>query len=171
MNKVEFEEYFKLYYSQVLGYTIKKVSNVYQAEDLVMDAFLSCYKKINEYNPDKASFATWIYVVINNKIKNYYRDNKMCDDLSEIDIFNDGFENDIVAAQYISELRGEIANALETLNEVQKKILILKFFKNKNATEIAKLCDMTAVNVRANISRGLNKLRNYFNSSNIKLEI
>lgn len=171
MNEIKFEEYFKLYYSQVLNYILKRVPNVYQAEDLAMESFLSCYKKMNEYDPEKASFATWIYVVVNNKLKNYYRDNKIYDELTEIDILSNGFEDEIVAAQYIGELRNDIAEALETLNEVQKKVLILKYFHNKNAVEIAAICNMTPVNVRVNISRGLEKLRNYFINRNIEVEI
>ncbi len=169
-GKLSFEQYFNEYYSQVVKYIVKKISNLPDAEDLAMEVFTSCFRKFRDFDPDKASFATWLYVIVNNKIKNYYRDHKIYDELDDtfIDVVN--FEDDVIAAQQISFLRKELEIALGELPEHQRKILILKYFKNKNSNEIAVIMDMSAVNVRVNISRAIEKLRKFFNDKNIEWE-
>ncbi len=169
-SKLSFEQYFNEYYSQVVKYIVKRISNLPDAEDLAMEVFTSCFRKFREFDSEKASFATWLYVIVNNKIKNYYRDHKSYDELD--DEFTDtvNFEDEIIAAQHIDFLRKELEVALRELPEHQRKILILKYFKNKNSNEIAIIMGMSSVNVRVNISRAIEKLRKYFADRNIEWE-
>ena len=166
-----FEEYYKTFYPQIYGYVYKKLCNVSDAEDLTMDIFVSCYQKFDTFDSKKASFSTWIYVIANNKLKNYYRDKKTTEDLDENIVCDNCFENEILTAQYLDLMRSELATALKTLPEIQRKIVIRKFFKNENSNEISLALGISSVNVRVQLTRALNKLNLYFQEKNIDLEI
>lgn len=169
-EKQSFEEYFEQYYQQVFHYLIKKVSSVQAAEDLAMDTFTVCLQKFDSFDPTRASFGTWLYVIANNKLKNYYRDHKIFDEMDETYSLQEDFEDSILAAEYLSSMRDALCDALETLPQVQREIVIYKYFHNKNSNEIALLVGLTPGNVRQQLSRTLGKLKEYFKRHNIRWE-
>lgn len=167
---ISFEEYFQKYYQKVFGYVFKKVANYSVAEDITMEVFLSCYKNFDSFDPQKASFQTWLYVIVNNKLKNYYRDKKEYDDIDECMEYVGSFEDDIIAAENLKNMRDTLAKALNTLSESQKSIIIMKYFKNMQALEIGEKLGLSSGNVRVQLSRALNKLRDYFKKQGIEWE-
>ena len=171
IEKNSFEYYYNSLYNQAYGYILKKVIDRYTAEDILMDAFLSCYQKFDQFDPQKASFQTWLYVVINNKLKNYYRDRKEYDNIDDCMEYSDTFEDEFIAAESFADMRTALANALETLPEPQKTIVIMKYFKNKQAAEIGTVLGLSPGNVRVQLTRAMSKLRDYFESNGIEWEI
>ncbi len=165
-----FEEYYKEYYPKVYGSILQRITNRETAEDLTMDVFVKCYEKFDEFDESKATFGTWVYVILKNRLKNYYRDRKQFDDIDECTEYVSGFEDEIIAAEYIKNLRDTLADALGTLNEIQRKVVILKYFKGESAPEIAQKTGLTAVNVRVILSRAIAKLKTYFEENNITWE-
>lgn len=138
-----------------------------------MDAFVACYNKIDSFDEQRASFGTWLYVIVNNRIKNFYRDRKEYEDIDEnVNICKrEYFEEDVVKAQYLSELRRELAEALQSLGEVQRKVIIYKYFYEKSTSEIALLTGLSAGNVRVNLTRGIQKIKTQFEEKNINWEL
>lgn len=169
-RKLSFEEYFNEYYRQALGFVNNKINDIHTAEDITMDAFASCYKNFERFDPKKASFATWLYVVLGNKIKNYYRDKKIFSEIDELTLIDSDMEDDVAQAIYISSMRDNLYMALKELNEIQRQIVICKFFHGKNAVEIAELTGLSHANVRVQLSRALQKLRKFFEINNIRWE-
>lgn len=165
-----FEQNYKKYYSIVYKYILRRISDPHQAEELTMNAFETCYEKLESYDSGKASFSTWLYTIVNNKLKNYYRDRKIYTDIDDCREMISGFEEEILAAEYIKEMRNNLADALKSLNETQRNIIILKYFKEKSSVEISNILGITAVNVRVNLSRATAKLKEYFAERNIEWE-
>jgi len=170
-EKDTFENYFNRFYPQIYKYILKKIADIQTAEDLAMSSFASCWEKFDEFDPEKASFQTWVYVIVNNKLKNYYRDKKTFDDIDDVVESIDGFEDDIVTAEYLSYMRDNLSDALKTLNEVQKAIIIHKYYENKNSSEISLLVGLSPGNVRVQLTIALKKLKGYFDDNNIRWEI
>lgn len=169
MEKDEFRVYYETYYMQALKYTVKKVSNIPVAEDLVMETFVSCFKRFDEFDSGRAKFSTWLYVALNNRIKNYYRDNKVYDSIDE-HLELAGEEDELLQIVQVNIMRKNLYDALKTLPELQRKMIILKFFKGKTSKEIADSFGMREGTVRVQISRTLEKLRDYFKKNNIEWE-
>ena len=140
------------------------------AEDLTMDVFCTVWDKFEVFDESKASFQTWLYVIVNNKLKNYYRDRKDNVELDESIAIEDNQADEIVEAIQLQDMREQLYTALEELNETQRKIVIYKYFKDMNANEIADLLGLSAGNVRILLKRALDKIRFYFNQNNIRWE-
>ncbi len=173
--KNTFEYYYKKNYDRVYRYIFGKISNVHTAEDMTQDVFILVYNRFDSFDPEKASFETWLFVIVKNKLKNYYRDRKVLVDIDDPEQYTEpseeGFEDDIVEAEYLSRMREYIADALEELNEVQQKIVVESFFNNKSSKEIAFMTGQTDVNVRVQLSRAIKKMRSYFEKNNIEWEM
>ena len=170
-TKLSFEEYFQAYYQQAFRYTMKKVSNLSIAEDITMDTFVACYHKFETFDPQKAKFATWLYVALNNRIKNYYRDKKDYDCLDDHNDIAGSQEDEMLQSIYLSEMRSALATALETLNDIQRQIVIKKYFSNMSSNEIADDIGTTPGNVRVQLTRAIKKLKEYFEDNNYNWEM
>ncbi|MCI5605251.1 MAG: sigma-70 family RNA polymerase sigma factor [Clostridia bacterium] len=157
-----FGAFYKEYYNQVYWYIYKKINHTEDAQDLAGDVFCSCYKNFNNYNSQKSSITTWLYVIVNNRLKNYYRDRRINVPLDEqIDEQYLAVEDDMTQAVLIEYYRDMLADAIATLSEKYQLIVILKFFGEKHSDEIAKIMNMSSVNVRVTLSRALKKINEY----------
>ena len=163
-----FEQYYLKYYSQVYGYIFKKISSAQCAEDLTMDVFYSVWNKFESFDENKASFQTWLYVIVNNKLKNYYRNQKDSAELDDSLISEDSPDNEVIESIHLQFLRDHLYTALEELSEMQRKIVICKYFNNMNASEIASCTGLSPGNIRIQLKRALDKIRDYFNKNNIR---
>lgn len=165
-----FEEYYSKCYKLVVNYIVKKIQNPQDAEDLAMECFAKCYENFDKFDETKASFQTWLFVIVNNKIKNYYRGKKSFEEPDETLQSDEELEETIVDAMYLSDMRKALSEALLSLNENQREIIIMKYYKNMTSGEIAIKLGMSAVNVRVTMSRAMNALRDYFAKNNIEME-
>lgn len=152
----DFDAFYRENYPKVCSWLKNKISNPDDIEDIVSDSFTYYYKNLERYDQKKASPATWLYVIVKSRWKNYMRDKKTNDDIEEIDLPGG---SDIEQAYYLQELRDAIADALLTLSERQRTIVILSYFQDKNSSEIAGMLGMSAANVRMELSRALKKMR------------
>ena len=118
-----FEAVYEEYYLQILRYTQRKVGNRQDAEDLTGDALFYCYQNYESYDPAKSTVKTWLYLVVNSRIKNYYRDKKSTAEYSELNewLFRD--EPDMERAVYLEQLPIWMARAIRQLQERQQKVL------------------------------------------------
>lgn len=169
-KKLSFEEYFEQYYQKLVYYLMKKVSFVQTAEDLAMEAFTICLQKFDSFDPARATFGTWLYVIANNKLKNYYRDHKVFEEIDDTFSIQESFEDAVLAAEYRSSMREVLYNALVSLPEVQRKIVIYTYARKKNSNEIGLLLGLTPGNVRQQLARAIAKLRLYFDRHNFRWE-
>lgn len=156
--KPDFETVYKTYYSSVLSYLQRKMNNRQDAEDLTSEVFLYCYDHYASYDPEKSAVSTWVYLVANSRLKNYYRDRQENSDISALENVLPDESSDIERGVYLEQLRKTIAEAISQLPERQQQIVILSYFKQKNSNEIAALLNMTPVNVRVQLSRALSKM-------------
>ncbi|MEI3471817.1 MAG: sigma-70 family RNA polymerase sigma factor [Blautia faecis] len=74
MKYEEFERIYQEYYLKILTFIHKRVPDLYEAEELTGDVFLSFYRNMDSYDEEKGSIATWLYAITANRLKNYYRD-------------------------------------------------------------------------------------------------
>lgn len=158
-----FDEFYKEYYSLVYCYILKKINLKEDAEDLAGDVFCACYKNFKNYDSGKSSIKTWLFVIVNNKLKNYYRDKKTVVSIDEQIDEKYLCDNKDYTTQAITleDYRNILANAISTLSEKYQLVVILRYFGEKNTDEIADITGMSAVNVRVTISRALKKINEY----------
>jgi len=160
-EKPPFEEVYSRYYPGVLSYIRGKLDNAQDAEDLCSDAFLYCFDQYEKYDPEKSAVSTWLYLVVNSRIKNYYRDHRTNADIDELSNILPDEGQDMEQAVYLEQLRDTLAKAIATLPERQQKIVIMSYFQKLTSSEIAERLGLSPVNVRVLLNRSLSKLEPY----------
>lgn len=136
-----------------------KMPNENDAMDLAGEIFIYCFEHYDSFDPEKSSTATWAFLVANSRLKNYYRDRKSATDISELEDFLFADPTDMDKAIFLTQLRGKMADALDSLPEKQRTIVILRYFKEKSFEEIAEKYQTTPGNIRVILSRTLERLR------------
>ena len=95
-EKPPFEDLYRQYWSGMLFYCIRKTGDRENAEDLVSDTFLYCFDHYDSFDPGKSAVSTWLYMVLNSRIKNYYRDRRESVDLTTLENLLSADGDDIV---------------------------------------------------------------------------
>lgn len=149
---------------------MKKIFSEQAAEDLTMDVFYSVWDNFDSFDESKATFQTWLYVIVNNKLKNYYRDRKEIVELDESLASENNQADEVIESIQLQYLRNHLYVALKSLSELQRQIVIYKYFNEMNASEIAYHIGLSPGNVRIHLKRALDKVRDYFNKNNIRWE-
>lgn len=161
VQKPSFETVYETYYTSVLSYIRKKITNLQDAEDLASEIFLYCYDHYADYDPAKSAVSTWLYLVANSRIKNYYRDHREFSDIGAMENTLADDKPEMEQSVYLEQLRDTLAKAIRTLPERQQQIVVMSYFQKRSSQEIAEALGMTSGNVRVQLSRALDKLQTH----------
>jgi RNA polymerase sigma-70 factor (ECF subfamily) len=136
-----------------------------EAEETVQRVFLDVFKAVNQFNPDRGTFKTWLLQYAYHRSINrrqhlesnrfYSRDE--FDELAPAEFSCGGGYLLCLPPQEVLYL---VEQVLATLESRQRRVIELTYFEGLTAEEIAKKTGATASSVRHNLYRGLAKLRN-----------
>lgn len=153
-----YEAFYESHYTRTLHYVKNKISSIEDAEDLTSEVFLYCYNHYDDYDPDKSSQNTWLYLIVNSRIKNYYRDHVSFADYESVSDTIQDMRIDLDQGIYLEQLHSVIMKAIKSLPERQQKIIYMSYFQNMQSDEIARVLGLTPGNVRVLLSRAIDKL-------------
>ena len=164
---MNFHDIFNSYYDRVYSFTLLRVGNVHDTEDLTSSVFVKVVEKLDTYKPEKAALSTWIFTIALNEIRMYYRGRKpvrslddICEVANQIDI-----EDDLLR----HEERIWLIKAIDELDERRKTIILLKYFGGLRDRQIAEALNLSEKNVGVILSRTKKILRDlliHFNDIN-----
>lgn len=156
-----FCELYAAYKNRLLYFAMKFVKSRDFAEDIFQDAFTIIWQSRRFINPD-ASFSSYLYTIVRNRILNQIRDADKENTLKErilsqaIDYTDDTKEN-ILA----NDLREIINKALEKLTPRQREIFEMSREAQMSHKEIADALDISVHTVQEHISISLRTIRTF----------
>lgn len=151
------EKIYKDYHGKVLSYIRSKTNSVHDAEDIAADVFLKVYEKLDTFDETKASLSTWIYTITRNTLTDFFRTRKICEEIPETLDNGSSVPDEICNAETLERL----ASALESLEERERDIIILRFCKGKTLTEIAKQMGISYAYVKVLQNKAFDVLKKY----------
>ena len=137
-------------------FMLKHVRDTEKARDLVQESFAKVWLKVEEINQAKAKsylFSTGYHTMID-----LLRRDKKQGSFDEVDVRKMAHSN-----QY-SDLHELLNQALETLPEVQKSVVLLRDYEGYSYTEIGEICALSEAQVKVYIFRARKTLRDYIGS-------
>ncbi len=165
-----FEQVYHEYYPRILGHIRKKLSSYHEAEDLAQEVMTVCFQNFEKYDPEKAAIGTWIYVIMNNRLKNYYRDKKDQVSLDDEENYHEIAGTEILEeAVILEDQRKTLLETIEKLSEREQLIVTYTYFYRMTSAEVAERLRMTAGNVRVVLNRSLKKLRGYLEEQGFEI--
>lgn len=143
------------------------VKNKDQAKDLAQDVFLRAYLRLQTFDPNKAAFSTWLYVVTYNLCTNYVTRNKNEHQQNEGKIGKklQSIESEEVELDEINELNPDkLAIALDAISPEDKALLLLKYQDDTSVKEIQQLLGVSESAVKMRLNRAKLKVVKTYNS-------
>ncbi|MCH8814077.1 MAG: sigma-70 family RNA polymerase sigma factor [Chloroflexi bacterium] len=155
----QFSERYNEYFPRVFAYIYARVHNVHVTEDLVADVFERAFVKANTLRNSDA-FSTWLFTIARNVIiSNGRKLNRETivdpDILKEIAPSSASVEGEVISREDVRT----IAMLLHEFPQREQDIVALKFDAELPNAQIAKIMDVSEVNIRVILFRTLRKLR------------
>lgn len=129
-------------------------------EDLMQDTFLAAYENISNYDKEQ-KFIHWLIGIASNKIKNYYRSNKIQKSAYEkmadiISLRKNEIEHNTNEIYLHQNKR--LHNCIEELPEKARHLIKARYFDNIQVKQIAQFQKSTELAVSALLFRTRQKL-------------
>lgn len=146
---------------RVKGYLMKSGADAASAEECAQDVMVTVWRKADQFNPARASAATWIFTIARNRRIDMLRRDKRPEpeDLpwgpeAEPD------QEDAMALQQESE---QLAAALQDLPEAQRSMIERAYFNDLSHSEIADATGLPLGTIKSRIRLALERLRHSLN--------
>ena len=163
-----FEELINGYEKKAYNIAYRMMSNEEDAKDMAQEAFIKIYKSIKGFR-EESSFSTWLYRIVTNTCLDELRKRQR----SETVPLETSFENDKGTAHVEIgadketpediyeriEKRQLIHNAIDSLNEDYKTVIILRDIQGFGYAEIASILNCSLGTVKSRINRARNMLK------------
>lgn len=157
-SDVQKEKIYRDYHGKVCGYISSQINDPLTAEDLAATVFLKVYEKQDSFDAGKASLSTWIYTITRNTLTDYFRTRRVHEEIPEALADGTSVEDDVCNAETLDTL----AEALEALDERERDIIILRFYKGMNLTEIAEQMGISYSYVKVLQNKAFSAMKKFF---------
>lgn len=151
-NDKAFLKLFQQHEEDIYRMAFVYVKNKEDALDVVQDVAYQSFKKINTLKKPEY-FKTWLMKITINCATNVVRKNKKVVHLKPEYTEMIGTENEDIP------LSISLQDLIETLEEDEKSMVLLRFFHNLTFKEISELLDIPLGTAKSVLYRALNKLR------------
>ncbi|MEA2459726.1 MAG: hypothetical protein QOC95_2698 [Thermoleophilaceae bacterium] len=148
---------YRTYGSELYGFALSCLGDRGHAEELVQEVFTRVWRHADSYDPDRASFRTWLYGISRNAIIDLKRRQSVRPALAtypeseERGAPDDSFERAL--------LRWQVGSALERLTPEHRQVIRLAHFQGLTLREIAERTGIPLGTVKSRTSYALRGLR------------
>ena len=155
MATVNAEQVYTEYSGKIMGYIRARIRNAADAEDLRSEVFEKILRKVDSFDPEKASLNTWVFTITRNTVIDHFRRSKPSEELDENISDNTEIDEDLLNTENLNEL----AAALRSLPQQLMDIVVLRYYDGKPITEIAELMGLSYGAVKLRHQNALLMLR------------
>jgi RNA polymerase sigma factor (sigma-70 family) len=167
-QKAQFQVY-KLYYKAMFNTSLRIVNDLMEAEDVMQEAFLSAFEKINTYS-GAVSFGAWLKkIVVNRSLDSLNKRKAIFEDIDSHTAIYDDSSEEIAYKQEVEAKVEEVKNAIGQLPEGYRVILSLYLIEGYDHDEIADLLNISSSTSRSQLSRAKQKLVSEIKAKNAAL--
>ncbi|MFC5648159.1 RNA polymerase sigma factor [Paenibacillus solisilvae] len=159
-DQASFEALIHRYHAPLSGFLQRQLHDSGKAEDFVQETFLRLIKQLRDKRtPDNVQ--AWLYRVSLNMCRDYWKSAQFRTDqfpLAEPPDQRDVSPSVVELAER-QETRKEIQQSLESLPEVQREIITLRFYQDLKLQDIADIVSLPLGSVKTHLYNGLRKLK------------
>ena len=148
------EQIWRRYHNKLLAFIKSKVNDQSYSEDILQDVFIKIHNKIDELN-DNEKLSAWIFQITKNTIIDYYRQNKILEELPQSLQQEEKHEEQSAMKDvelFLSEL-------ILNLPPKYKEAIILSELKGIKQKDLADRIDISYSGVKSRVQRGRTMLK------------
>ena len=150
---------------QVHALAWQKIGDFHITQEIAQDTFLTAYHKLATLT-HHSQFAGWLYVIANNKCKNWHRKKRLA--LQSLEGTDPVELEEVSYSEYMTQQREETANQkrravvqklLSKLQESDRTIVNLYYIAEMTCEDIGKFLGVSPNTVRSRLHRARNRLK------------
>ncbi len=151
MTTQEYNKSVQLYADRLFRFAVKSLRQEADAKDVVQRSFEKLWVRHKDVDFEKVK--SYLFTTAYHTMIDYSRKNKRTDIVEQIP------EIGIRNSHHAFELRDSLQNALSTLPEIQKKLIMLRDYEGYSYKEIAGITELNESQVKVYIFRARKKLQ------------
>ncbi len=174
-NHDSLEKLIKKHQRKIFSYILIIVKNKHLAEDIFQDTFIKVINTLRSgaYN-EEGKFLPWVMRIAHNLVIDYFRKSKRMpvhENSEEYDIFEtlNMFENTVEDKMVVNQIHSDIKKLIEYLPEEQKKVLVMRHYRNMSFKDIAEQTDVSINTALGRMRYALINLRKVIEEKDIIL--
>lgn len=162
-----FETLVRKYYQNIYQFCVRRCNgDTALAADLTQDTFLKLIEHIQQYRLT-GKFMNFLLTIAVNTCNNHFK--KKSPDIVDMDTLS-AVPSDLNISEEV--LRQEdakiIQQAIDRLPDMQKEVVILRFYHDRKLKEIAAITGVSLPTAKSRLKQGLDKLKRYLNKEDFK---
>lgn len=147
---------YKAYYKAMYNTSYRIMQDAFEAEDIMQEAFLTAFTKLESFKGEVA-FGAWLKrIVINKSLTQLKRNNRYREVKLEVIPNYEVVEETL---DYSALKATQVLNAVNGLKDNYRMVLTLNLIEGYDYEEISEILGYTNENVRTTISRAKKKLK------------
>jgi len=155
-NREDFGKIYDIYFAKIYRFVYYRTSHKETAEDLTSDIFIKAFAALKTFDPEKGSFAAWIFRIARNKIIDFYRTKKTNQDISGLQLKSgENLAENFDAKNSLQK----VLKKLDSLTEEQKEIVVMRIWDDLPYKEISDILGRTEPSCRVLFCRAAAKLK------------
>ena len=160
-DEASFDELYDHFFPIIYNVIYVRVKNSALADDIVSDTFMKMTQNLASFDPERASFATWLSRIAMRTLTDFYRWQSHRQNVEWDDVFSPAVDEKERPEGHLLEKEGksELLLALGKLSEREQRIIELKFWGEMSNKDIAEALDMTPSNVGVVVHRAMGQLK------------
>ncbi|HEY1870342.1 MAG TPA: RNA polymerase sigma factor [Chitinophagaceae bacterium] len=153
MTERDYNECVNLYADNVFRFIVKNIRHEEDAKDIVQTAFEKLWRNRETVNTEKSK--SFLFTVAYNQMIDHIRK------IKRISLRDEFRAETKIYTQPVSNLKKNLQDALNTLNETQKSLVLLKDYEGYSYEEIGQITGLNESQVKVYLHRARLNLRNY----------
>jgi RNA polymerase sigma factor (sigma-70 family) len=151
-------EFIRTEYGRLLQFVRRRIDDAADrdAEDIVQDVMLNLFDRADITVPIE-NLSAYIYRALRNRITDLFRKKRVRTSLSELLKSPD---EDVASSFEKSELKEQVFQAIGTLSDEQRAVVIATEFENRSFRELSQEWEVPIGTLLARKSRALQKIKN-----------
>jgi RNA polymerase sigma-70 factor (ECF subfamily) len=158
-------ELYKCYYKAMFNSALRILKDSFEAEDIMQEAFLTAFTKLNTYKGEVA-FGAWLKRIVINKSLTQLKKNNRYNEVKLEVITTDEIDDERIDYQNFQP--SKVLEHLQGLKDNYRMVLNLYLVEGYDYEEISSILEISNDNVRTTVSRAKRKLKQVLLANNIQ---
>jgi len=148
---------YERYFDRIYNYVYARLGRVEDAEDLAIDTMTRSLTRLDLFQDQGVAFSSWVYRIAHNATIDHYRrqGKAILVPLDNAPLLESADPAELALEQLANE---ELREALRALTDEQQQVLILRFFQDLTAAQVAEVMGKSVGAVQALQHRALGSL-------------
>ena len=162
-----FETLVRKHYQNIYQFCVRRCNgDTALAADLTQDTFLKLIEHIQQYRLT-GKFINFLLTIAVNTCNNHFK--KKSPDIVDMDTLSAVPSNLNISEEVLRQEDAKIIQqAIDRLPDMQKEVIILRFYHDRKLKEIAAITGVSLPTAKSRLKQGLDKLKRYLDKEDFK---